>query len=291
MSLDERLAELMQRKIQGRTNAVIARNVALDDLRFLEKAVGELRRRLDHDDLETLDSGGTIPYMGIFGAMPGNIERNLVRMIHFISDMKVAEYDMAEAMKETALGELTGPIPIRGRIGDPVPAGGSAVDDNHPFKETELRPNYCGDCGKGAEWHPMRTAEAPARDPWITHGFIPEPGEPRLCSVLVEGRDRESSACHQSPDAHQTFGVGWGRCQLQREMHSVHPSPVDNAASPSGHAFESVSGDDFCSAIVKREDLRPDPRSHRFQGGHGSKCTYSSYGVECEGTRRDHELL
>jgi hypothetical protein len=247
MSLDEQLAELHQRVISSRTNAVIARNVALDGLRALERTVGEMRRKLDHDELEDLDTGGTIPYAGIFGTTAFDIERNLVRVVHFLSDMKVAQHDREELLKDVALAKVAD-LP---RV------------------------------------HALTPVE---NGPWIDHPFVPKPDAWQYCASTYKGTEGDTVQCGMRIEGHKVVQ----RCGMPKEAHSPQPSSVYGIDSPHGHTFMAprddegrIGGLDCQYPVPPSVDLH----SHRFQGGNGSQCTYSSYGVECGGIRRDHELL
>lgn len=298
MSADERLLELQERVRGNRSNAVICRNTALDIAKRIERDISDIRRKLEHDEVEDLADGSTIGYSSLFDSGPFNLERNLVRIVHFIGEMKVAQHDIEELKKEAALASVADrPGPVLRAVGR-EPA---FKETGHTF-ERKLYTEECKHCSQPAEAHAQQAEEstaAEARDPWIAHGFIPQEGAHRFCAAEVEGKDQEVSPCGHPLEAHKFLDDAYGRCGLPREAHSIHPSPVDGIDSPHGHDFVPlIQGDSKeawqnCQAVVKVsvEDRRPDPRSHRFQGGNGSKCTYSSYGVECQGTRRDHELM
>lgn len=256
MALDELRAELQDRIRGNRTNAVIARNTALDLAKRIERDISDIRRKLEHDEVEDLADGNAIGYSSLFDSGPFNLERNLVRIVHFIGEMKVAQHDLEVVEAEGALLRLAD-RPLRAVVGDPVPAGGRTVVRQNP-------------------------------EPYIDHGFVPKADAWQYCDSTYQGRDNEDAVCGQPLIYHKTLAEGYSRCGLPREAHSTDPT----VAGVGRHDFYGIEAlGENCQYPVKVEDRRPDPRSHRFQGGNGSKCTYSSYGVECQGTRRDHELM
>lgn len=313
MSLDERMAELRERLSQARTNRGIARNVALDNARFIERTIVDLRRKLEHDPGDTLTEGGTIPYMGLFGTSVVELEKNLTRIVHFDSDHRVAKYDLEELQKEVALATVAGLPTGLGRVltiagREPAFQDPSAAA-HHLFippdkDQPGFNENNCAQCGFKPEWHPIGgtvpgAAKAEARDPWISHGFMPTMGAHQFCAAMVEGPENEATICGQHERAHKQLAEEYSRCGLPKEAHSIHPSPVNEIDSPHGHEFiPPMAGDSKeawqnCQFVVMNNpSTRPDPRSHRFQGGNGAYCTYSIQGMmECGGARRDHELL
>jgi hypothetical protein len=155
VSLDERLAELQDRARGNRTNAVVARNQAFDLAKRIERDVTDLRRKLEHDELEDLDAA--ISYSGIMTSDAFALERFLVRIVHFVG----------------------------------------------------------------------------------------------------EGKEGEAYPCGGRIEAHKVVE----RCGLPREAHSIHPSPVNDRNSPSGHPFVApIGGDsreawqDCQMAVVARQD-------------------------------------
>jgi hypothetical protein len=180
--------------------------------------VTDLRRKLEHDELEDLDAA--ISYSGIMTSDAFALERFLVRIVHFVGEMKVARYDLKELQKEAALAVVAGPTPIRGVVGSPVPAGRERV-------------------------------------PYIEHPFVPKADAWQFCASTIVGKEGEAYPCGGRIEAHKVVE----RCGLPREAHSIHPSPVNDRNSPSGHPFVApIGGDsreawqDCQMAVVARQD-------------------------------------
>ena len=257
MSVDERRLELQDRVRANRTNAGIARNTAFDLAQRLEQDLLTIRRKLEHDELEELADGRAIGYSSFFTSDPFNLERNLVRIIHFIGEMKVAQHDLEELDKEVALTMTAHGVGRRTEVGTIA-----AI---------------------------RKSVEAP----YIEHGFIPKVGAWRYCDNTYQGKDNDEATCGNAIEFHKVLDPAYMRCGLTKVAHSTHPSPVDGESNPHGHDFYNVTevgdGEWFtCNYPVKVEDRKPDPHSHLFQGGNGSSCTYSSYGVECGEIRKAH---
>jgi hypothetical protein len=221
MALDELRAELQDRIRSNRTSAVIARNTALDLAKRMERDISDLRRKLEHDELEDLDDGSVVSYSSFFTSDPFNLERNLVRIVHFLGEVKVAKHDLETIEAEGALLRLAD-RPIRGVVGEPSPAGGGV---------TVVRQNP---------------------EPHINHGFEPQKGARRYCAVKYEDQDKDMVPCGQALEFHKFLAGGYRRCSQPRSAHSVHPSKVDPYDSPHGHEFLGIvsTGSEDCQQVV-----------------------------------------